>query len=216
MSFYPNEPTFQDIKESGHLVEILDEHEVFDTKADVDLFTFVMGHLEKLGRNWIFREAVTNGMPESQAMEVGGKILTFGSHSLNVHQRGNDIDVILVGPQFVTIGMFFQKFSHILRCDPMVESCLDLPLARIPMIKLIIEGVNIDLLYVSLKSIMVPGDLVKFEARFLLYQDEWDQMILNGLRTTDAILKSLSNDHSFQITLHLVKLWAKRKSFQVE
>lgn len=211
MSFYPNEPSRQDFKDTRNLIDILKSHDVFDLPQNQQKQTEILADLEMIGLQWIYTEAINQGMTPSKASYIGGKLLTFGSYSLGVHQPGSDIDVILVAPNCIDIQMFFQRFLRILRQNPMVSSCLELPQASVPMIKLVMSDVEIDLLFISIRSEIVPTELDTYEARFLLYQDEWDQKVLNGPRTTDAILKYIPSDPSFHITLHLVKLWAKRK-----
>lgn len=203
MSFYPTETSADNIQ----LVKILDEYNVFD---DSQQHRRILCCLESLARDWICWEAAQQGMAEHEASQLNGKLLHFGSWSFGAHQRGHDVDVILVAPNCIRLEMFFQNFLLVLKANTLVSHCIEMPRARVPMIQLVMANVEIDLLFVSLKTDIVP-DLMTPESRSLMYQDEWDQISLVGLRTTDAILKCVSDTNSFRITLHLVKLWAKRK-----
>lgn len=210
MAFHPNAPIDnEDLSDTQILMNILTQYDVFD-KVAVERKRNVLHHLELLGQEWIRAEA-ENRFTDVDDDFVPGKLLIFGSQSLCIYQRSSDIDAILVAPNFVKMRMFFDTFVPILADNSWVTSCLELPEARFPMVKLVVDGVDIDLLFVSLKTEMVPAHLELYETRFRLYQDEWDQPSMNGMRTSDAILRSITDVHSFHITLLLVKQWAKRK-----
>lgn len=56
---------------------------------------------------WIYRVSIAEGRAEGLAREMGGKIFSFGSYRLGVHQAGADIDTLCIGPRHVTRGHFF-------------------------------------------------------------------------------------------------------------
>ena len=52
----------------------------------------VLGKLNAIFRDFVKIISIKNGLPESLATEVGGKIFTFGSYRLGVHGRGRTTD----------------------------------------------------------------------------------------------------------------------------
>jgi poly(A) polymerase len=51
----------------------------------------VLGKFDRLLKEFVKRVGMQQGMPESVAMETGGKIFTFGSYRLGVHSKGKII-----------------------------------------------------------------------------------------------------------------------------
>jgi poly(A) polymerase len=49
----------------------------------------VLGKLDKLVKEFVYRVSKLKGFPDALAKEAGGKIFTFGSYRLGVHGAGN-------------------------------------------------------------------------------------------------------------------------------
>lgn len=75
-----------------------------------------------------------------------GKIFTFGSYSLEVHDPGADIDTLVVGPKHMNREMFFSSLKVKLQNNPKVKELNEVPSAFVPVIKMKFDGVHIDLL----------------------------------------------------------------------
>ena len=61
----------------------------------------VLRKVNELAKEWIKEVSVQKNMPTSAADHVGGKIYTFGSYRLGVHNKGADIDALCVAPRHV-------------------------------------------------------------------------------------------------------------------
>jgi poly(A) polymerase len=48
----------------------------------------VLGKLDKLVKEFVYRTSKKRQLPEADAREAGGKIFTFGSYRLGVHGAG--------------------------------------------------------------------------------------------------------------------------------
>lgn len=210
MSLIRNILSERELRESLDLLNILSNHTALvPNQQTCQKYKWVLDNLNAVGRYWIYTEALNIGMTKDQANIVGGQILPFGSYALNVFESGNGLDAILLAPNFVTAEMFSQNFLSVLQGTPTVTMCVELLQESVPKITFVMDDVEIDLVFVSLMSAIVPDDLRQFDSRSLLYQNEYTNSGLDGIRLTDAILTNLPQESYFQITLRLVKLWAK-------
>lgn len=90
------------------------------------------------------------------AMEAGAKIFTFGSFRLGVHGAGADIDTLLVAPRHVGRAEFFTDLYNVLKADPATSDLVAVPDAYVPVLKLVYDGVDIDLLFARLALSVIP------------------------------------------------------------
>lgn len=49
----------------------------------------VLGKLNKMVKEFVYKVSKSKGFPDSLAKEAGGKIFTYGSYRLGVHGTGN-------------------------------------------------------------------------------------------------------------------------------
>lgn len=61
-------------------------------------------------KDWIVEMSLAKNMPQSVAEQVGGKIYTFGSYRLGVHQKEADIDALCVAPRHIDRQDYFTNF----------------------------------------------------------------------------------------------------------
>lgn len=78
----------------------------------------VLRKVNDLAKQWIKEVSVKKNMP--QAENVGGKIYTFGSYRLGVHNKGADIDALCVAPRHVDRADYFSSFVELLKKQPEV------------------------------------------------------------------------------------------------
>lgn len=80
----------------------------------------VLRKVNELAKEWIKEVSVQKNMPTSAADHVGGKIYTFGSYRLGVHNKGADIDALCVAPRHVDRADYFTSFVELLKKQPEV------------------------------------------------------------------------------------------------
>ena len=78
----------------------------------------VLRKVNELAKEWIKMVSVHKYMPPSD--HVGGKIYTFGSYRLGVHNKGADIDALCVAPRHVDRADYFTSFVDLLKKQPEV------------------------------------------------------------------------------------------------
>ena len=84
----------------------------------------VLGKLNAIVKDFVYRVSLKRGFHEVQAREAGGKIFTFGSYRLGVHGPGADIDTLAVVPRHVTRKDFFEILEPTLKARSDVEECI--------------------------------------------------------------------------------------------
>ena len=89
-------------------------------------------------------------MPENVAATVGGKVFTFGSYRLGVHNKGADIDTLFVAPRHIMREDYFSSFLEVLRHHEVVTDLRAVPDAFVPVIKFCFDGIDIDLTFARL------------------------------------------------------------------
>lgn len=85
------------------------------------------------------------------------------------------------------------------------------PDAFVPIIKLEISGISIDLIFARLVISSVPMNLDLKNNDYLRGLDEFEVRSLNGTRVTDEILELVPQQKTFRLALRAIKLWAQRK-----
>ena len=80
----------------------------------------VLRKVNELAKEWIKEVSIQKNMPPSSAEQVGGKIYTFGSYRLGVHNKGADIDALCVAPRHVDRADYFTSFVDLLKKQPEV------------------------------------------------------------------------------------------------
>ena len=125
-------------------------------------------------------------MPENIAATVGGKVFTFGSYRLGVHNKGADIDTLCVAPRHILREDYFSSFLELLRTKvgEEVTELRAVPDAFVPVIKFSFDGIDIDLKNLNPKCVRS----------------------LNGCSVTDEILRQVPNVENFKLTLRLVSI----------
>jgi poly(A) polymerase len=155
------------------------------------------------------------GLSEAAVEAAGGKIFTYGSYRLGVYGPGSDIDTLVVGPKQVLIDDFFSDFPPVLeRMAPpgAIEKMTPVPDAYVPIIKLELSGISIDLIFARLIIPSIPINLDLKNNDYLRGLDEREVRSLNGTRVTDEILELVPQQKTFRLALRAIKLWAQRRA----
>ena len=207
-------PSEDEIKDSIALEDALARMNVFESQEEVHRRREALVRLEEICNRWIYKKALEQNLPEHKARSSGGKIFTFGSYRLGVNFIGADIDALLVVPRFIRREEFFLEFQAVLGEEEFVEDLLAVPEAYVPVLKMRLMGVEIDLLFAQVDMITVHKDLNLSDnsKQLLRNMDERDVRSVNGVRVTEDMLNLVYPKDVFKTALKVMRLWAKRKN----
>ncbi|XP_065184641.1 poly(A) polymerase type 3-like [Sycon ciliatum] len=201
-------PKPKDLVLTKELEECLRARNYFETPDELEQRVNVLARLNALVREWIVSVSMKK-LPESVAREQNGKVFTFGSYRLGVHNRGADIDTLCVAPRHVERTEFFTEFVEILRNEEGIEDLTPVEDAFVPVLKFSLNGIEIDLLFARLALQSIPVDLDLLDVNLLRNLDMKSVRSLNGCRVTDKILQLVPKVETFRLALRCIKLWAK-------
>lgn len=205
------EPDEIELKRTDQLVECLKSFDLFETEQEMELRCKVLSEINKLSQRWIKELSLEKRMPPELANQCQAKIFTFGSYRLGVHNRGADIDTLLVAPKHIERDDFFDTFQIALNNMEGVEYVRPVRGAFVPVIKTKICGIELDIVFSTLALRSIPTDQELSDSNLLRGLDQQSVRSLNGCRVTDDILHLVPNHESFRLALRAIKLWAKRK-----
>lgn len=205
-------PTKEDIALNDAMIEELRNQNSFESAAETEKRVKVLGILQQLTQKFVYTVSIQKNMSEGMAKDAGGKIFTFGSYRLGVYGPGSDIDTLVVVPKHVTREDFFTTFVELLRERPELQKIQPVPDAFVPIIKTIIDGVDIDLICGRLDIPQIPQNLTLEDNNLLRNIDDRDLRALNGTRVTDQLLQLVPQKTVFRHALRTIKLWAQRRA----
>ena len=207
-------PRPEDSVTSKELKQVLRDMGNYENEEESRKRQIVLGHLSEIFKDWCYHRILKQpGMEEEMARAAGGKIFTFGSYRLGVHGTGSDLDVLCVSPRFLTRPDFESSFFETLKKQPQISKITSVFTAKVPLIKIVFDGVSIDLLFASLPSYGTVGDELRDlqDDRVLENCDEPTIFSLNGCRNTDMTLELVPNRERFKTTLRAIRVWSKRR-----
>eukprot|EP00347_Sterkiella_histriomuscorum_P020501 403337557 len=210
--YYLEKSTYEDTLESKQIVEILkNDFNQYESEGDRKKRDAILGKLNQIIVEWIQNVGKREGKDDDTVKNSGGKIFTFGSYRLGVHSPDTDIDALCVAPRHIErTRHFFGELSDILKNHPGVQKLTEVQEAYVPVINMVFEGVEIDLLFARVELKEVGQELVNLlDDNILRNCDKESIRSLNGCRVTDSILQLVPNQESFRTTLRVIKLWAK-------
>ena len=112
------------------------------------------------------------------------------------------------------IDDFFSDFPPVLeRMAPAgaIEKLTPVPDAYVPIIKLELSGISIDLIFARLMISTIPPNIDVKNNEYLRGLEEREARALNGTRVTDEILELVPEQKTFRLALRAIKLWAQRE-----
>ncbi|KAH9254558.1 hypothetical protein BASA81_007306 [Batrachochytrium salamandrivorans] len=147
------------------------------------------------------------------------QLAVFGSFRLGVSQDSDDIDACLVVPQALTRAHFFDEgpLSLIGLLRIKCEVVLAIQTAYVPLIKLVWDGIEVDLVFASLSKHEVVPDSVFHElfddSEAATGMDGKSRLSLGGVRVTEALLRLVSppRREQFRLVLRTLRHWAKQR-----
>ncbi|BGP44856.1 polynucleotide adenylyltransferase [Rhodotorula kratochvilovae] len=205
-------PTARDLEVSKTLIEELKGRNIYESPAEGRVREMVLGRLDKLVKEFVYRASLHRGFSEAKAREAGGKIFTFGSYRLGVHGPGSDIDTLLVVPRHVEREDFHTLFEAMLKETDGVLEVTSVPEAFVPIIKCTFQGIDIDLLFARLALPTIPDELELKDDNLLRNLDERCVRSLGGSRVTDEMLRLVPDVPVFRDALRTIKLWAQQRA----
>ena len=209
LSIEPSRP--QELASSEALVRYLDEVAPLADEENTRSREEVLNELLRLFRQWVRDVCVAKHVyaDDESAMEAGGNIFVSGSFKLGVNTPDGDIDAICIAPRHVVREDFFSSLPEVLRAHPGVTEILPIAEAKVPIIELMFNGVQIDLLFASVPLNCVPAELNILDDNILQGLDEASTITLNGPRVTELIFRAVPNPEVFKVVLRTLRLWAK-------
>ncbi|KAJ9445500.1 Nuclear poly(A) polymerase 1 [Diplonema papillatum] len=182
-----------------------------ESKEESQLRERTLSWLDDQVKKWVAAEAVKQGYRVDDARSLGGRIYTFGSYRLGVHLSGADIDTLVLVPRHVTREHFFSGFFDQLKQFSTVTELVPVPDATVPLIKMVVSGLSLDLLIACLDVPSIPNNLEITEDEVLKGVDDQTQRSLNGTRVATTMLQCVPNVHTFRSVLRGVKKWANAR-----
>ncbi|KAJ9292695.1 hypothetical protein DTO271G3_8509 [Paecilomyces variotii] len=208
-------PTPDELAANDDLIEELKAQNNFESPAETERRKQVLQLMQRVTLEFVRVVSRKKGMSPAATEAAGGKIFTYGSYRLGVYGPGSDIDTLVVGPKHVTIDDFFADFPPTLeRMSPpgAIEKMTPVPDAFVPIIKIELSGISIDLIFARLIVPSVPLNLDLKNKDYLRGLDEKEVRSLNGTRVTDEILELVPQQKTFRLALRAIKLWAQRRA----
>lgn len=209
-----SQPSSDEHTINSHLISLLHSFSNFESEEESRHRIQVLGKIYQLFKEWCFQKILKRpGMNEEMAKSATCQIFTFGSYRLGVHGPGTDLDILCVSPRYITREEYERDMYEVLKKQPCVSKITSVFTAKVPLIKMIFDGVPIDLLFASLAGYdRIPEEMLDLlDDNAMSRLDEKTTLSLNGPRNTDMTLSLVPNLDNFRLTLRVVRLWAKRR-----
>lgn len=158
-------------------------------------------------------------------------LVSFGSYCLGVHGKSSDLDVLAIAPPSCTREDFFTSLVRLLREDSSAEQVHPIPQAYTPVIKFVLKGFQIDMLFarvadatklldfqrkrvsplvigVSKPQTGLPRVEYPIDDSDLMELDEAGVRSVNGARVSQMLLQIVPHVENYRTVLKAVKQWA--------
>lgn len=191
---------------SKELSAYLEESGFYESEESAQTRERVLGKLD-----FLVKKFVSDCAPDGDNTQYGGKIFTFGSYRLGVHDRGADIDALCVVPRHVHRDDFFTVFYEQLRSDSGISELSKVEDAYVPLIKMRFYDIPIDVTFARLNISVIKENINLLNDSLLRTMDEKCITSLNGSRATDVMLRLVPDTAVFHGALRTIKFWAQRR-----
>lgn len=169
-----------------------------------------LGHIiTEFGRDC----AAKSGQDVENAGSSCGFLAPFGSYSLDVSNPNSDIDTVCMVPRFIKRTDFFTVLYKMLLNHTLVRDLRKVEKARVPIMKMVFDGVDVDISFAQLANSVVDQSLYEHieDDAIIGDVDEASKDSLNGVRTTNMILKLVPNIKTFQTVVRFMRVWSKAR-----
>jgi len=154
------------------------------------------------------KEIVGRDRSEKIECEV---LYLLGSCQMGVHSADSDVDALCIGPDSISCNRFFMELRAALEKTKTLQRAREIHDAKVPVLKVVVSGVELDLLYAPYPASAPLCPPSKLGDRALRKFKPPVLRTLSGCRDGEALLREVPNVCHFQSVLRAVKLWAKRR-----
>ncbi|EXJ66611.1 uncharacterized protein A1O5_10282 [Cladophialophora psammophila CBS 110553] len=205
-----------DYEKTADLIEELKRENNYESLEETKIRIKTLKLLNSVTQEFVREVSRKQGLPASQINQFGGKVYSYGSYRLGVYGPGSDIDTLAVAPRHVKREDFFELFPAVLKkeVEPgAITSLVPVPDSFVPIIKLVLNGIEIDLIFASIATLQkIPADLSLNDNSLLIGLDQASIRAVTGPRVTDEILSLVPVEKTFRTALRAIKLWAQRRA----
>ncbi|KAG1690854.1 hypothetical protein DVH05_027456 [Phytophthora capsici] len=202
------EPSDEDKRLNDALLQTLRSCGLYEGEEQLARRDRVLQKLQRVLQEYALHEGLEL-YSEEEAATKRVQLSTFGSCRLGVQSAEADIDTLCIAPRFCSRASFFEKAPILLEATPDVTGLRVISDAFVPVIKMKVDDIPVDLLFVSLDLDSIPEDLDILDDQYLRGKDEASVRSCNGVRVTERILQLVPNQEHFRTTLIAVKHWAR-------
>lgn len=213
--FSKEPPSQHDLKLNDALMQEFKAQNNFAPQSETDKREAILKKLEALLQRMVQVLGKKKGLPAGILEGAGGRVFTYGSYRLGVYGPGTDVDTLMVAPKHVSRDDFFELMPDILRnafTPDEIGQLVPVPGISTPIIKLTVQGVDIDLIFSNLQLSAIPKDLNLADDNLLRGLTDIDRRCVNGSRVTQRILEVVPQTKTFRLALRAVKLWAQKRA----
>ncbi|KAF1318652.1 polymerase, partial [Globisporangium splendens] len=201
-------PTDDDKQLNDELLHTLRSSCLYETEDEIAQRELVLAKVKCVLDEYSLHEAAPL-MSDDEAASKQLQLRTFGSYRLGVHSPEADIDTLCIAPKHCSRVSFFQKVPILLEATSFVTELHVISTAFVPVIKMKVDGIPVDLLFVSLQVDSIPDSLDILDDNLLHGLDEPSVRSINGVRVTEQILQLVPDTEAFRTTLIAIKHWAR-------
>lgn len=169
-------------------------------------------------KNWVREKLIENRECEENVRNSNARTSLFGSSLFGMCSDKTDLDIICLAPETINYDDFFQSFIKELQKIDGIQECRKIENAFVPIIKMNINNVDVDLLFAAFPGFVVPDDEAILQEKCCGKMDKVSVRSLNGLQNSMKIMEMISKNNKnskFQWALSTIKIWAKGQYFVV-
>ena len=182
-----------------------------EDKACAKQREYVLQDLNQICQEWVTASARKHNHPEEFVANSKVRLFAFGSYRLDVHSLGDDVDLLCVGPNFLTRDMFFDELGSILQENACIEHFYAVRNAYVPVMSFKYNNVDIDMVYAQLQIELLDATWDINDDRNLRNLDNTSILSLNGVRLAQKTLELVPNKAIFRLALRAIRYWAKQR-----
>jgi len=210
-------PDALDIANEKSMVTVLGEAKrLKENKAEAQEREYVLQDLNEICQEWVKNSARRLSESGELAAELVAtsrvRLYAYGSYKLDVHSVGSDVDLLCVGPRFLTRDMFFDELGAMLASNACISNFYAVPGAYVPVMSFRYKSIEIDIVYAQLQIVVLGNDWDINNDANLRNLDTKSVLAVNGVRLAHQILALVPNKDVFRLSLRAIRYWAKQRA----